>query len=159
MGSAKVKGDFSQTGKDAVGGNKKHDTLQRQQPHRQPARPRRANTHSDLSDHWTLGTTGSARHCATGPKLRITAREQNVLTASGGPNMTKVKRTILAIVLVEVILGGIWFYLVALGARQPERVTADYQATLGSTMGMAMGAFLGFGVLLLFIAAKRDRQG
>jgi len=73
--------------------------------------------------------------------------------------MTKVKRTILAIVMVELILGGIWFYLAGLGASQPERVTADYQATLGSTMGMAMGAFLGFGLLLLFIAAKRDRQG
>lgn len=72
--------------------------------------------------------------------------------------MTKVKRTILAIVLVEVILAGIWYYLVGLGLTQPERVTADYQSTLGSTMGMAMGAFLGFGLLLLFIAAKRDKN-
>ena len=78
--------------------------------------------------------------------------------AVGGLNMTRVKRTMLAIVLVEVMLGGIWFYLGAMGATQPERVTADYQATLGSTMGMVMGAFLGFGVLLLFLAAKRDRQ-
>ncbi|HVG01272.1 MAG TPA: hypothetical protein VM842_00195 [Nitrospira sp.] len=73
--------------------------------------------------------------------------------------MSKVKRTILAIVLVELILGGIWLYLIRLGERQPERITANYQTTLGSTMGMAMGAFLGFGILLLFIAAKRDRKG
>jgi hypothetical protein len=56
------------------------------------------------------------------------------------------------------VLGGIWFYLAALGAAEPGRVTAGYQATLGSTMGMAMGALLGFGVLLYFIAAKRDRD-
>jgi hypothetical protein len=73
--------------------------------------------------------------------------------------MTYKMRTILAVVLVEFILAGIWFYLAALGAEQPERVTADYQRTLGSTIGMAMGVLLGFGLILYFIAAKRDRQG
>ena len=73
--------------------------------------------------------------------------------------MSKVKRTIIAIVMVELLLGGIWYYLIGLGASQPDRAHADYQTTLGSTMGMAMGAFLGFGILLLFIAAKRDRKG
>jgi hypothetical protein len=45
-----------------------------------------------------------------------------------------------------------------LGEAEPERVAAGYQQALGSTMGMAMGAFLGFGLLLFLIAAKRDRQ-
>jgi len=72
--------------------------------------------------------------------------------------MTYKMRAIVGVVLVEILLGGIWFYLAALGAEQPDRVTADYQTTLGSTMGMAMGALLGFGVLLFFIAAKRDRD-
>lgn len=39
----------------------------------------------------------------------------------------------------------------------PERVSPDFQHTIGSTMGMAMGAFLGFGMLMLFVAAKTDR--
>ena len=73
--------------------------------------------------------------------------------------MTYRARTILAIVVVELLLGGIWFYLAGMGASQPDRVTADFQGTLGSTMGMAMGALLGFGVLLFLVAAKRDRQG
>jgi hypothetical protein len=45
-----------------------------------------------------------------------------------------------------------------MGNAHPERVTPDYQQRLGSTMGMAMGAFLGFGLLLFLIAVKRDRQ-
>jgi len=72
--------------------------------------------------------------------------------------MTYKKRTILAVILVELLLAGIWFYLAGMGQADPDRVTPDFQQTLGSTMGMAMGAFLGFGLLLLFIAAKRDRQ-
>lgn len=71
--------------------------------------------------------------------------------------MSKKKRTLLAILVVELLLGGIWFYLAAQGAGDPSRVTEDFQTTLGSTMGAAMGAFLGFGVLLYFIAAKQDR--
>ena len=73
--------------------------------------------------------------------------------------MTYKTRTILAVILVEGILGGVWFYLAAMGQAQPDRVTPDFQATLGSTMGMVMGGFLGLGVLLYFVAAKRDRQG
>ena len=73
--------------------------------------------------------------------------------------MTYKMRTIAAVALVELILGGIWLYLARLGEIEPGRVTPGYQANLGSTMGMAMGAFLGFGILLFFMAAKRDREG
>ena len=73
--------------------------------------------------------------------------------------MSRKARTLIAIVLVELILAGIWFYLARAGAAHPERVTPDFQRTLGSTMGAAMGAFLGFGLLLFLMAARRDRSG
>lgn len=73
--------------------------------------------------------------------------------------MTYKTRTILAIILAEVILAGIWFYLARMGRVQPDRVAPESQATLGSTMGMGMGGLLGLGVLLFFMAAKQDRQG
>ena len=71
--------------------------------------------------------------------------------------MSRKKRTLYAILLVELLLAGIWYYLANLGATQPDRVTPEFQSTLGSTMGMAMGAFLGFGFILYMMAAKRDR--
>jgi hypothetical protein len=73
--------------------------------------------------------------------------------------MSKKARTLIAIVVVELILGGIWLYLVSMGAAHPDRVTADFQRTLGSTMGSAMGALLGLGLILFLMAAKRDRDG
>jgi hypothetical protein len=72
--------------------------------------------------------------------------------------MSKKARTVLAVVLVELILAGIWFYLGGMGAAHPDRAAPEFQQTLGQTMGTAMGAFLGFGLLLFFIAAKRDRE-
>ena len=73
--------------------------------------------------------------------------------------MSKKARTVLAIIAVEVVLAGSWFYLARMGAAEPGRVAPEFQRTLGQTMGMAMGAFLGLGLLLFFIAAKRDREG
>jgi hypothetical protein len=67
-------------------------------------------------------------------------------------------RTLLAIILVELLLAGIWYYLAAVGAASPDRAAAGYQQTVGSTMGLAMGAFLGLGLVLFLIAAKRDRN-
>jgi hypothetical protein len=67
--------------------------------------------------------------------------------------------TLLAIVVVELFLAGIWLDLARAGAAKPDRVAPDFQRTLGQTMGAAMGAFLGLGVLAFFIAAKRDREG
>jgi hypothetical protein len=74
-------------------------------------------------------------------------------------SMSKKTRTLVAIVLVELLLAGIWFYLAGVGASNPERVAPGFQQTLGSTMGTAMGAFLGLGFILYLMAAKRDRQG
>lgn len=71
--------------------------------------------------------------------------------------MSRKRRVIFAVAFVEMVLAGIWFYLAQMGLDQPGRVTADFQTTLGQTMGQAMGAFLGFGLLLFFMAAKNDR--
>jgi hypothetical protein len=66
-------------------------------------------------------------------------------------------RTVTAIVVVELLLAGIWYYLAVMGAANRDRAAPEFQQTVGSTMGMAMGAFLGLGLLLFLIAAKRDR--
>ena len=73
--------------------------------------------------------------------------------------MSKKARALIAILLVELLLAGIWVYLASLGAAHPERTAPEFQRTVGSTMGAAMGAFLGVGLLLFLIAAKRDREG
>ena len=73
--------------------------------------------------------------------------------------MSRKSRTLVAILVVELLLAGLWFFLALYGARNPAGVMPDFQATLGSTMGWAMGAFLGLGFILFMMAAKRDREG
>lgn len=73
--------------------------------------------------------------------------------------MSKKVRVILAIVILEALLAGIWWYLARFGMANPDRVTPDFQAVVGQTMGMAMGGLLGLGVVLFFVAARNDRKG
>ena len=73
--------------------------------------------------------------------------------------MSKKARAVIGIAFAELLLAGIWLYLANLGASHPERVAPEFQRTVGSTMGTAMGALLGLGFVLFLIAAKRDRQG
>ena len=73
--------------------------------------------------------------------------------------MSKKMRLVLALVILEAALAGLWWYLARFGAANPDRVTADFQQTLGQTMGMAMGGLLGLGLLLFFVAARNDRKG
>ena len=76
--------------------------------------------------------------------------------------MTRAKRTILALVLLELFLAGLWYYL----ARAPG-AGPDTGRVLGETMGTAMGVILGLSPLLYLLArsndrktaAKRDEQG
>ncbi|MCV3208945.1 hypothetical protein OHD62_25295 [Mesorhizobium sp. YC-39] len=72
--------------------------------------------------------------------------------------MSKKERLILAVVIVEAALAGLWWYLASYGMDNPDRVTADFQQVIGQTMGTAMGAFLGLGVILFFVAARSDRK-
>jgi hypothetical protein len=72
--------------------------------------------------------------------------------------MSKKARLILVMVIIEAVLAGIWWYLARFGMANPDRVTADFQAVVGQTMGMAMGGLLGIGVVLFFVAARNDRK-
>ena len=72
--------------------------------------------------------------------------------------MSKKARLILVMVIIEAVLAGIWWYLARFGMANPERVTADFQAVVGQTMGMAMGGLLGIGFILFFVAARNDRK-
>ncbi|RWN30279.1 MAG: hypothetical protein EOR97_18120 [Mesorhizobium sp.] len=72
--------------------------------------------------------------------------------------MSKTARLVLAMVIIEAGLAGIWRYLVRFGMANPDRVTADFQAVLGQTMGMAMGGLLGIGFILFLVAARNDRN-
>jgi hypothetical protein len=72
--------------------------------------------------------------------------------------MSKKARVILAMVIIEGALAGIWWYLASYGAANPDRVTADFQGVVGQTMGMAMGGLLGLGLILFVVAARNDRK-
>ncbi|CAN7662343.1 hypothetical protein LJR234_005374 [Mesorhizobium amorphae] len=72
--------------------------------------------------------------------------------------MSKKARLGLVLVIIEAALAGLWMYLARYGMANPDRVTAEFQQVVGQTMGMAMGAVLGLGVILFFVAARNDRK-
>ena len=72
--------------------------------------------------------------------------------------MSKKARLVIALVVIEAALAGLWWYLARYGMANPDRVTADFQAVVGQTMGMAMGGLLGLGFILFFVAARNDRK-
>jgi hypothetical protein len=72
--------------------------------------------------------------------------------------MSKKARLILVMFIIEAALAGLWWYLARYGMANPDRVTADFQQIVGQTMGMAMGALLGLGIILFFVAARNDRK-
>jgi hypothetical protein len=72
--------------------------------------------------------------------------------------MSKKARLILAMVIIEAFLAGIWWYLARYGLANPDRVTSDFQAVVGQTMGMAMGGLLGIGLIMFIVAARNDRK-
>ena len=72
--------------------------------------------------------------------------------------MSKKTRLIVTMVIIEAALAGIWWYLARFGMTNPDRVTPDFQAVVGQTMGMAMGGLLGIGFIMFFVAARNDRK-
>jgi hypothetical protein len=68
-------------------------------------------------------------------------------------DMTRVKRTILALVLLELFLAGLWYYLAGSPGAGP-----DTARVLGETMGTAMGVVLGLSPLLYLLARSNDRK-
>jgi hypothetical protein len=71
--------------------------------------------------------------------------------------MTRVKRTILALVLIELILAGLWYYLANMAATSPN-AHADAGRTIGQTMGTVMGVVLGLSPVLYLLARSNDRK-
>jgi len=69
--------------------------------------------------------------------------------------MSKRKRTIFAIIFIELFLAGLWYYLHAQLAQSPN-ATAESAATIGRTMGGAMGLILGLSPLLYLMARRND---
>ncbi|TIV68858.1 MAG: hypothetical protein E5V89_21275 [Mesorhizobium sp.] len=72
--------------------------------------------------------------------------------------MSKRARLILVLAIFEAGLAGLWWYLARYGLQNPDRVAANFQEVVGQTMGMAMVALLGLGVMLFFVAARNDRK-
>ena len=67
--------------------------------------------------------------------------------------MTRAKRTIVALIVLELLLAGLWYYL----ARAPG-AGPDTARVLGETMGTAMGVILGLSPLLYLLARSNDRK-
>ena len=67
--------------------------------------------------------------------------------------MTRTKRTILALVLLELMLAGLWYYLAAMPNSNPES-----GKVIGQTMGTVMGVVLGLAPLLYLLARSNDRK-
>ena len=71
--------------------------------------------------------------------------------------MTRAKRTILVLVLLEILLAGLWWYLSDMAASSPNS-SPDSARTIGQTMGTVMGVVLGLSPLLYLLARSNDRK-
>lgn len=71
--------------------------------------------------------------------------------------MTRAKRTILALVLIELILAGLWFYLAGMASSSPG-ASPDSGRVIGETMGTVMGVLLGLSPFLYLLARSNDRK-
>lgn len=73
--------------------------------------------------------------------------------------MSKGKRTLLAIATIELLLGGLWFWLARTVAMNPSGAAPDAQVVIGQTMGLVMGVLAGLAVPLYLMARKNDLKG
>lgn len=67
--------------------------------------------------------------------------------------MTRARRTILVLVLLELVLAGLWYYLASAPGAGPES-----GRVIGQTMGTTMGVVLGLSPLLYLLARSNDRK-
>jgi hypothetical protein len=65
--------------------------------------------------------------------------------------MTRVKRTILALILLELVLAGMWIYFASALSANPES-----GRVIGQTMGTVMGVVLGLSPFLYLLARSND---
>jgi hypothetical protein len=71
--------------------------------------------------------------------------------------MSKRKRTIIAVVVVELLLLGGWIWLHALAMTSPH-ATADSARVIGQMFGGAMAVVLMLSPLLYLMARRNDRR-
>ncbi|MFL6844219.1 MAG: hypothetical protein ACJ8ER_04985 [Allosphingosinicella sp.] len=71
--------------------------------------------------------------------------------------MTRAKRTILMLAVIELLLAGLWLYLARLAATSPG-TSPDAGRVIGQTMGAAMGVVLGLSPFLYLLARSNDRK-
>jgi hypothetical protein len=71
--------------------------------------------------------------------------------------VTRTKRTILALAMLELILAGLWWYLADMAASSPSS-SPDSGRVIGQTMGTVMGVVLGLSPLLYLLARSNDRK-
>ena len=69
--------------------------------------------------------------------------------------MSKRKRTLLAVIVIEFFLAGTWYYLQVQAVTSPN-ATADTSRVVSQMMGGAMGLILGLSPLLYLLARKND---
>ncbi|HEX8127231.1 MAG TPA: hypothetical protein VF548_16770 [Allosphingosinicella sp.] len=67
------------------------------------------------------------------------------------------KRTILALLLLELLLAGLWYYLANMAATSAS-AGSDSARTIGETMGTVMGVVLGLSPVLYLLARSNDRK-
>ena len=82
--------------------------------------------------------------------------------------MARKKRVIITFFILELLLGGLWYWLSLsrqYGSSGPGRIerstdpaTAEAVGTIGSVMGTAMGALIGIFFIAYLLAAKADRE-
>jgi hypothetical protein len=75
----------------------------------------------------------------------------------GESDMSRTKRTVLVLALIELFLGGLWLYLAHLAATSPG-ASPDAGPVIGRTMGAAMGLVLGLSPFLYLLARSNDRK-
>ena len=71
--------------------------------------------------------------------------------------MSKRKRTVIAIVVIELLLAGGWMWLHNLAITSP-RATPDSARVIGQVFGGAMALILALSPLLYLMARKNDKR-
>jgi hypothetical protein len=71
--------------------------------------------------------------------------------------MSRTKRTILLLAVIEILLAALWFFLANLAARSPG-TSPDAARVIGQAMGTAMGVVLGLAPFLYLLARSNERN-